>query len=703
MTTALAQAAHERSLAVTAILCAFVTAALSSLIPHSAPNTPGNYMTYVSVLWHISFFDSVPQTRMYQVFLLALGFFSFALSFAGKEREPGRAPGLWTRWLGLVPTKPGRWAIWIASLLFVYPVILGVRTMMGEGGVPLVYAIAKSCIAVLLISVCARYMRPGFLKIGLWVLTATYGFAILAPGFTRTISLESVYLLNAIDWHFDSVLGSAEEMLNGLSAFKEVRPPYGILGPAFIAMLEKSFGPMDFMGHIRLVQVFQTAFFVGALITFYMWLPRSPVLIFVGALFIGPWVSTSHPAIVFPNQSGWRFIGLAAAVFVLLGARRVEKKKQAILFGLVIGTLFVHAPELSIVAACGYASYLMTSTGSPLNWWPSRIWIFFLAGILTAWAAYLAIHRTAFGSMPTDWARLFDTMRYMTQSGFGGAPPRFEPAAAVVLCLAAYRCSKLFLKSVRKGLSNREPELLAIAVMSLVWLAYFVNRPVEWNLWTQLYLLLFLVPRSLFANPATGSKNSSHLTRASAAKLHLALNRRTAFYALFLVPMILAAHESYFLERPPHMPEQLSTEQLAGRPVVSGLVVSEQMSRLLNERLDYVQANKKSSIYCVTKVPYTTRLLVGAAPRVFVTNPFIHWREENFAQFVNNVLERAPHLIVFDSPNDGVLASEEMAEEAWQLLCDILKQRIATRYRKVEIRDGWEIWQKRGKSAQIVN
>jgi hypothetical protein len=702
MITTLSQALRERSLAVTAILCAFLTAALSHLIPHTAPTTPGHYMTYVSVLWHISFFDSVPQTRIYQVFLLSLGFFSFAFSFASKTGDSGRAPGMWTRCLGFRCNHVGRWATWTASLLFVYPVIFATQTMMGAGGIDLVYTIAKSCIAVLLISIGVRYIRPGFLKIGLWVLTAAYGTSILVPGFTKTISLESVYLLNSIDWHFDCVMGSAEEILNGLTAFKEVRPPYGILGPAFIATLEKSFGPMDFMGHIRLVQVFQAAFFVVALITFYKWMPRSPVLMFVGALFIGPWVSTSHPAIVFPNQSGWRFIGLASAVFVLLSARRIEKKKQAILLGLVIGTLFVHAPELSIVAACGYAVYLMTSTGSPFSWRPTGIWLFFLAGMLTAWGAYLAIHRVAFGAMPTDWARLFDTMRYITQSGFVGAPPRFEPAAALILCLAAYRCSTLFLKSVRRGLSNREPELLAIAVMSLVWLAYFVNRPVEWNLWTQLYLLIFLLPRSLFTIPASRSKNYNPGIPASAAKPSLRASRGAAFYALFLFPIILATHKSYFLERPPHMPEQLSTAQISDRPLVSGLVVSEQMSDLLYERLGYVQANEKTSIYCITKLPYTTRLLVGASPRVFVTNPFIHWREENFAQFVNNVFERSPHLIVFDSPNDGVLSSEKLAEEAWQLLCNTLKESLSAKYRKVEVRDGWEIWQKRGRSAQTA-
>lgn len=660
-------------------------------------------MTYVSVLWHVSFFDSVPQKRVYQVFLLSLALISLALSFFYKAQASDYAPGSWRRCLGRIAAKLHRSAPWLASLLFLHPVIFGAPTLMGPGGIHLLRTIAISCIAVLLVSIIVRFIRPSLLKIGLWGLTAAYSFAILCPGFTTTVSLENVYLLNSIDWHYDGVMGSAQELLNGLKAFREVHPPYGILGPAFIAVLEKTFGPIDFMGHIHLVQGFQVAFFVIALITFYKWMPRSPLLLFVGALFIGPWLSTSHPAIVFPNQSGWRYAGLALAVLILLGARRFDMKKRAVLLGVTIGWLVLHSPELAIVAACGYVLYLLTSTGSPVNWRPSAIWLLFPAGIGVAWIAYFVIHWAAFGSMPVECDRLFDAILYVTRSGFSGAPPRFEPAAAVVLVLAACRCSSLFLKSVRTGLVNREPELLAIAAMSLVWLTYFVNRPDAWNLWTQLYLLLFLLPRSLFAMPASRLGEPGLLARASVVKLSLRVTRGASFYAFFVVPMIISAHQSYILQHPPHMPEQLSKAQISNRPVVSGVVVSEQVYTLLNQRLDYLRENKSTSIYCVTKLPYTTRLLVGSSSRIFVANPFIHWREENFGQFVDNVFERSPHLIVFDSPNDGVLASEKLAEEAWQLLCDTFKKHLLTRYRKIEVRDGWEIWQKRGKSAQELN
>lgn len=672
---------RDRSWAVLAVIGASAAALLYYLLPLGAFPAPESYMSRVADLWHAPFFNSIPQSRSYRLFLLALA--SISLVAACLRGSPPRS-----HLLGSLP----RWTPWLAGLLFLYPLAAGSSpTTMGANGRELMGNVAASVILVVLLGAAFRYFRAGALKTALGVLLVVYAAALLIPGFFLPLALNSESFLREVDWHFDAVMGGAEQIRDGLRVFTDVRPLYGVLGPGFIAILEKLFGQLDFGAHVRLVQISQAAFFILAMVNCWLWMRRPILFMLVAALLVGPYLGTSHGAILLPNQSGWRYFGVGIAILFLMLGKRIEPNKHAFCLGLLTGALNLHSPEISIVVSGGLFVFLITASGAPLRFRPPLRLLFFVLGIAGAWGAYFLIHRLAFGAFPTQAHHIFDTILRIAHTGFSGSPLYFDPAFVFIASLSAYRCSTLFIKATRQGLRSNEQIMFAISVMSLLWLPYFVNRADAWNLWAELYFMLFLLPRGLFAMPSR--LGPSRASGATSIQKTLRVSRTACLYALFLGPLMVNANRTYFsIQRTMWSLANFSLPP-SQRPVVSGVIVSSTAARLLQQRSNYLQAHKSQNIHCVTKLPFTLRLLVGS-PRAWITNPFIHWSREDFPSFTKNVLHRSPDLILFDSPDDGVLNEGPTLEKTWQSLCALFRKRISHKYRQTQTSDGWEIWEK---------
>ena len=652
-------------------------------------------MSRVSSLWHTRFFDSVPQSRSYRFFLLALAFISLIFACF---RKTGDKSATANSGQGLSLGGLTRWTPWLAGLLFLYPVLFGKSlTTMGAGGAEVAANVAESVAMVLFLSGILRSLPRRIINPILGTLIVGYVVALLAPGFFSPLSLDSDVLLE-VDWHFDAVVGGAEQLRDGLHAFTDICPLYGLMGPGFIAILEKLTGHLDFSAHIRLIQISQAAFLIIALVNCWIWMPRSRLFAVTAALLVGPFLGSSHAAILFPNQSGWRYLGMALAILLLLLGRRMAPKKHVFLLGLLVGILNLHSPEISIAVLGSFLAFLVTASGTPLRLRLPPHLVFFGMGIVVAWAAYFVVHRIAFGAFPAHAYRVFGTILLVANTGFSGIPLYFDPAFVFIVTLGAYRCSSLFLKAVRQGLSSRDQVVFAVSVMSLVWLAYFVNRADHWNLWAQLYLMLFLLPRGLFAMPGSALGPRLPFVSLSTREIHLRFTRAICLYALFLGPLIIHANRSYFLTPPMMKPQPGASASTGSQPLVSGLVVSPHASDLLRQRCGYLMAHKDQTRFCVTKLPFSTRLLAGS-PGNWVTNPFIHWSREDFPHFVTNVLHRSPDLILFDSPDDGLFGSDPTAEKTWQSLCALFRKKISGRYQQTQTKEGWEIWEKVPNSA----
>ncbi|RBP37021.1 hypothetical protein DES53_115162 [Roseimicrobium gellanilyticum] len=655
---------------------------------------PGLYTRQMAALWHVPFFDAIPQSTAYKVFLLTLALVSTGLVVWGLVRRTQSAP---TSVSDSGVKFPWGWILFALSATAIFPALFTAQvSTFGAGGTETLRAVGLSGVLFIMLNLLRRKIGAGpFTKL-LWVLLVVYLATMIIPGFLALPSLESDLLFKIVDWHFDAVVGGAEQLRDGMVAYSDILPLYGLAGPGFIGMLELLFGRMDFAGHIRLVQVLQVAFLLLALLSFHLWSSRSSILVFTGAALIGPYMATSNGAILLPNLSGWRFIGLPLAVLLFLTCRGASINVASSALGVLTGFLLLHSPEIAILVAAGSMVFLLTQRGSKLRMGAIvRVLTTFTLGSAVLWAIYLLLHRLTFGEMPANLDRLFDTLLRISGSGFSGSPLYYDPTFVMMAILGAYRCASMYPRAVRRGLSHRERVVFAISVMSLLWLAYYVNRAFPVNLWAQLYFLPFLLPRGLFAASVDSLRFDNPLSRFSGR-----FTLRTVTACVFigiLGPLAVVAHTAYFVVSPtsPLMRSSSVESKLpdgSARHFVSGVAVSSTAATLLRERTAFLQVHEKEGVHVVTKLPYTTRLMAGS-PRVWVVNPFNQWNEEDFAPIVKNVLKRQPRWIVFDSANDRLVADAHKAERYWQKVCDRFRRMLTGKYRSLGENSGWEVWE----------
>ncbi|MEZ0275488.1 MAG: hypothetical protein ACAH88_11345 [Roseimicrobium sp.] len=659
------------------------------------PIDPDQYTRQLAALWHVPFFDTIPQSTAYKAFLLLLTLVSTGLAVCDLKRRvqagsPVSVPS------GTGKKRVWRWAPFVLAAAAILPSFTASQvSTYGAGGIETLRAVGISALLFVMLSLLLRRIGSKLFNKLLWILLVVYLVAMALPGFIALPSLESDLILKVVDWHFDAVVGSAEQLRDGMVAFSDIRPLYGLAGPGFIGMLEQLVGRIDFAGHIRLIQVFQVIFLLLALLSFHIWSPRSSVLVFVGAALLGPYLGTSHGAILFPNLSGWRFIGLPIAVLIFLLSRRVNSTVSALALGALTGLLFLHSPEIAILVIGGSTVFLLTQRGSLLKVRSPAPIITFVLGIVVAWSVYFSLHRLTFGVMPTHLERLFDALLRISGTGFSGSPIYYDPTFVVMAILGAYRCSSMFLRAVRRGLSHRERVVFSVSVMSLLWLAYYVNRALPVNLWAQLYFLPIMLPRGLFAVSSEWGRGSNRTSIRSGTPTVRAVT--ACLFIAFFGPLVIVAHTAYFTDSPtsPLMKsasENSRTSDGAFRHFVSGVAVSSNAAALLRERTAFLQAHQKEGVHVVTKLPYSTRLVAGSQG-VWITNPFNQWNEKDFAPSVKNVLKRQPKWIVFDSVNDHILADAPKAERNWQKLCDRFRRMLAGKYQCLGESSGWEVWE----------
>lgn len=656
-----------------------------SVVPRDAPN-PGPYTRQMAALWHVPFFDAIPQTTAYKVYLLILALSSVGLAIWGLRRPASPMS------LRGVQTGSSSWLPFSLATLAIIPSLNVVQvSTFGSGGRETLGAIGLSALLFVVLRPILCRISPKYLTRLLSALLVVYVAVMIIPGFLTLPSLESDLILKVVDWHFDAVIGSAEQLRDGMVAFSDIVPLYGIAGPGLIGALQEVVGPLNFAAHIRLIQVFQVIYLILALITFRLWAGRVSLTVLVGAALIGPYLGTSHGAILYPNLSGWRFIGLPCAVLLFLLARRADAKFPVWALGALTGLLLLHSPEIAILVGSGGVVFLLVRRGALLEF-RHPVWLVpFGLGVLLSWAAYLLVHRLAFDAMPRNFERLFDTLLRISGTGFSGSRIFYDPTFVVMALLSAYQCSKMFLRAVRRGLSHRERVTFSVSVMSLLWLAYYVNRALPVNLWTQLYFLPFLLPRGIFSFPVRASQRAGSELRNNFRPV------ATCVYIFLLGPLVLVAHHAYFAESPsaPLMRSASKDSKLAdgsARHFVSGVAVTPSASKILSERTEFLKRHRKDGIHVVTKLPYTTRLVAGE-PGVWIVNPFNQWNESDFAPSVNRIVKRRPKLIVFDIGNDGILFEAPKAEKNWSKLCDRFKRLLAGKYHQVGESSGWEVWE----------
>jgi hypothetical protein len=520
----------------------------------------------------------------------------------------------------------------------------------------------------------ARWSGSRGVVFGVCACLAAYALALTVPGLLRPIFLSGP-LLEFTEWHYSVTLAQGDRLAAGLPLGETVLLNYGLIPSLALAIAERAGGFLDFREHIRLVQWSQVAFLAVALTAFALWQPRAPLFWLLAALLVGPWVSTSHIAVFHPNQAGWRSLGFAVGLTALLLARRSPLRRAVPILGSAAAFLVLYNPETGICLAFGFVLFLLSRARPPLEFRTvARGVAYAVAAAAATTFAVLAVYRAGLGHWPPLAPAAY--LGFITRfgQGYGSLPLHFDPLALLIFGHSMYLVAAFTLRWRVRPLRLRESVLLAIAATSLLWFAYYVNRPAAWNLWTFLFLYSFLLADFL---------DLRTLLRLRRRRLRAALDVRVLVVGLVALPAALSINFHFFRTPWP------SPGPGAKVATFSGVRLPEGTAALLRARAAYLARSDTSALY-FTRHSYSLSLATGRFLPLPVQDAFAETiTNRDFARLTRSILRSDPGEILFE--HAGPVRRRDPVGEFYRRL----QTQLSGSYRPTRLHSGWELWERR--------
>ncbi len=528
--------------------------------------------------------------------------------------------------------------------------------------------------------VSGQKAKSAVFSVIIWILIIAYLLWLIIPGFILPLSFfaESQFWLEA---HYNVTLAQADRLAAGLQFGTEVNLNYGLIPPLLLAIFERSFGLLDFAGHFVVVQITQIIFLITAIVTFHLWKPRNPLFVLFATLLIGTWVSTAHSAIYFPNQSGWRFIGLALGVLFLLLIRFQTLSKAAFILGLGTVFLILYNPETGICLTFGYGLFLLSRLRTFNIAAIFSLAIRFIIGATIASLGIILLYRIGLGEFPTINPALFLGFIGRFGEGYSGLALKFDPFALIIFVYSVFIVALMTLRWWRRELSVNESVRLAISSTILVWFSYYFNRPDPWNLWTYQYLFVFLIAD--LVNPAVFTRLRHNFRKCL-------FDVRLALMLFVLLPFIINQN---YLHLKMIFDQTFSPTSGQITRVVSGVPMSEQSANDLLSKAAYLEKTAPDTLF-FTHNSYSLSLLTKRFVKLPIQDIFGETiTKQDFENLIGTIQRNPPKLLLFETfeTNLGENQIEEL--KYYESFFGRVKNRLAQQYQLKETTNNWEVWE----------
>ena len=543
--------------------------------------------------------------------------------------------------------------------------------------------LVTSALTTIVLLVLARNRKTYAFQAATGIFTAAYCLFLITPGLLRLPTLSEP-VLTAVEQHYNVLIASADRLAAGLQLGSQVNLYYGLIPSVLLAAFERNWGLLDFGGHVRLVQFFQIAFLAVAILVYWLWRPYNPLFVLFGALLVGPWLSTSHLSVFHPNQTGWRSLGMAMGILVLLLVQRQPLRRAAFILGAAAMFVLLYNTESGFCLCIGYGLFLLTRAMKLTVTGVLALAVWAAAGAMLLFLPVPVFYRITLGSWPPF--RIEPLLPYIRRfgEGYAGLPLYFDPLALLIGIHCVYLIASSVMKWRLRHLDSRESIKLAISANLLVWFAYFANRPHPWNLWTFQFLYAFL-----FADVLDWHSLRS-LTRRNLTRI--VLDWKVAAFAFVVLPVVLS--NNYFALRAAIHPE--------GQPVVpstmrtiSGISMPEASAKLLQEKADFLVRQDASTLF-ISRQSYSLSLLTQRFNPLRAQDVFSETiTNADFEVLVADIRGLSPRVILFDAPDPASRIPEYTTIIGYTRFFDRLKGRLAERYQHVAITDGWEVMELR--------
>ena len=521
----------------------------------------------------------------------------------------------------------------------------GLFDMIGVGYM----ALAILALIAIVVLRWAGFLRHQLATIALWT-GGTFVVAICAAGFLRAPNLaeQGYESYSMIQFHYTAVMGTADQIGHGLRLWQDVVPFYGILLPAILGAWIKFVSAVSWAAHYRIAQILSVAMIVSVpAILLIMRRTRSSRMfgpIVLPMLFVVPFLYPAYHMMWFPNQTGWRFIGLSIALLTVAAISMRRLRPAAVWLGVMAGLQILYSTELGLIVFGASALFLVqdrragaiTSMVAPL------------AAFATSAAATIAgaslLYFVAFGHSPlgvttADLARMY---QIISSPWFS-----FELHDIDILALVIWLCASVILfRGVmlwREGpLAPRTRFDMFVATIIVLWFSYYVKRPQTLNLWSNAFLFAFLLPSFLDARRLGG--------------LRPRLFARPAF--AMLVPVVVVALLLQNNTNAAKASIAFLTKQYDGPPI-SGIATRPDIAASLRAQTDFLRdfGSKHRVAYATNNsfsVPIESGIYQRLPARSFFWNSLLQVQLENLARRIDD--ERPEYVLIDIATSNGELA-----------------------------------------------
>jgi hypothetical protein len=653
----------------------------------------------------LAMFDNRGQQMAYRVFLVLVGMLAVAVWCYRPSLAEISVPG-WlhstlsfiTRYSGLVllvllifcfllqyKLQPGS-SVFILQgqygLGFIPSRLLQLGLMVG-GGV-MVYSFLAFRAARLV-----PQRRERLLGIIIVAAVAIYAAGVFLYGITLLPDFSSFTpeLLAGVEWHYAGSVATADRLALG-DRIGEIAIHAGLLPSALMGFWQNVFGMLDLGGHIQFIAWLQLIFFLMAAAAYAKWYSGRWLPAVIAVLLVLPWVVPIHAAVLYPNQSAWRFLGLGFGTLALVYLHARPAHNIAGPLGFVAGLALLWNIETGLAVTLAYMGFIVvrTSTDSgniKLGWVAFR----FLTGLAVALLGFFCVVRLTFGywAHPVGILKSFPLLGGFGK-GYGGLQlTQIDPLAALIFIHALYA---LVRGLVRWGsgtpVSARKACEMALAGLILVWGAYYFKGPHFWNLWSYKFLYGFFVGHLLAAR----------WPRKPWRLVYFGRSARLLALALIILPNVVTANLltarslGIAARQPPCVDEN----------VVSGLCLSGEMAHIVRQKAAALRKLvAQEPLLFLSANSYLMPLMTGINQKLQMRDPFSETiLKSDFDRLVQDILSVHPARVLFDDPSSPV-----SGYPAHRSFYGRVRAAIATEYTQQDTADGWEIWADRKSGGHL--
>lgn len=535
----------------------------------------------------------------------------------------------------------------------------------------------------------ARYRKRRWIQ---WpALAACAGLIVLfaVPGRRLTLTYTSDWDLTEIRMeHWVYVVSHADRLLHGARLHDGATPSYGQLATLVNVALQKLLGEFTMRDHLAFIVGLQTLVMLALMRAYYflsrgVWLLCWPALVIAGCNF---WIVTWLE----PNHSAWRYCVLWLVPWILTWLAAAPVRFAALGAGLTSCLAIIHNVETGVAAAAGCLAFVAFRSrhlaAGQIAVVAARTCAGFAAGLL----CWVMVCLVTLGRAPDFVAALRQAalFRLMSSSGVAAAlPTAIDPLALIILGTSCFTLIYRVLDWRRSPMPAHAVQF-GVAAATLVWFAYYANRPHREYLFGFFPLLGCLVIDPLRLVSA-GLRGRLPFTATVCA---------AAMISWVIVPVVKQQCVLQYWLLPPAPENFVQDQHLKYIPRLGAYFPDDARTDAILHRAEYLKSRASPGLAFFSVDCYPIAKLARCWPRLSVADIFwecLHVRQ--FAAAWSAIEDGQIDEILLD-PQDWLKSATchfpVCAGQRRYLL--VLRDRIAREFDFVGAEGGWEVWRRRG-------